>query len=371
MEATPIQIVGCVFSLDPAPERIDDFATQARRERAVVTARSSRQATFVKFGATDARLIALACRAVQGAASLRFGFACSSGDRAAQAGDGVRVSARSLAQAGDLAAAARDGEVLLTPQLASLLSTMGFECRTKEVRLAAGRSAVACSLDAAATADERAGADDRPAASPGDERASDDTWRALTARADAMQRRQDDLEARQQAVLDQVTRATAQLEQLAAQAATLSQTLHESRHAVAALEERLCRSQAEREIALQHESDVAAFRAKVESLLGRVEETDGKIALIESRRKLVESVHARAAGITHMLDDIDLNLEMLGEQRAVIDEVGEKLARLDFTVREAHNTLRTLQRERELAERIEQSIKALRAGSATKVGAGS
>jgi hypothetical protein len=39
------------------------------------------------------------------------------------------------------------------------------------------------------------------------------------------------------------------------------------------------------------------------------------------------------------------------------------VARLEFTVQEAHNTLRALQREREVAERIEQGIKALRARS--------
>jgi hypothetical protein len=65
-----------------------------------------------------------------------------------------------------------------------------------------------------------------------------------------------------------------------------------------------------------------------------------------------------------MLGDINLNLEMLSEQRAVIDDVGEKLARLDFTVTEAQNTLRALQREREVAERIEQGIKALRSRGA-------
>jgi hypothetical protein len=54
---------------------------------------------------------------------------------------------------------------------------------------------------------------------------------------------------------------------------------------------------------------------------------------------------------------------MLGEQKAVIDHVGEKLARLDFMVHEAQNTLRALQREREIAERIEESIKTLRVRS--------
>ena len=75
---------------------------------------------------------------------------------------------------------------------------------------------------------------------------------------------------------------------------------------------------------------------------------------------MVEEVQARANSIVHMLQDINVNLEMLGEQRAVVDHVGEKLARLDFTLQEAHNTLRALQREREVAERIEQGLKALR-----------
>ena len=78
----------------------------------------------------------------------------------------------------------------------------------------------------------------------------------------------------------------------------------------------------------------------------------------------MEEVETRANAITHMLGDINVNLEMLSEQRSVIDHVGEKLARLDFTVQEAQNTLRSLQREREVAERIEQGIKALRTRSA-------
>jgi chromosome segregation ATPase len=113
----------------------------------------------------------------------------------------------------------------------------------------------------------------------------------------------------------------------------------------------------------EHRGEVTALRAKVEDLLGRLEETDGKIALIELRRKTVEEVQSRASTITSMLGDINVNLEMLGEQRAVIDHVGEQLARLDYTVQEAQNTLRALQREREVAERIEQGIKALRTRS--------
>jgi DNA repair exonuclease SbcCD ATPase subunit len=126
------------------------------------------------------------------------------------------------------------------------------------------------------------------------------------------------------------------------------------------------RSRADLQFVAEHRGDVTDLRAKVEDLLGRVADTDGKIAMIESRRKVVEEVQSRAGTITNMLGDIHVNLEMLSEQRAVIDHVGEKLARLDFTVQEAQNTLHALQREREVAERIEQGIKALRARGASQ-----
>ena len=123
------------------------------------------------------------------------------------------------------------------------------------------------------------------------------------------------------------------------------------------------RSKADLQFVTDHRSEVSDLRAKVEDLLSRVNDTDTKIAAIESRRKMEEDVQTRANAITNLLDDINVNLEMLGEQRAVIAHVGEKLARLDFMVQEAQNTLRALQREREVAERIEQGIKSLRASS--------
>ncbi len=117
--------------------------------------------------------------------------------------------------------------------------------------------------------------------------------------------------------------------------------------------------------AAERRDEVLDTRATVEDLLGRVEDTDDKIAIIESHRLLVDEIQSQASAFTHMLADIQVNLEMLGEQRAVVEHVGEKLARLDFTVQEAQNTLRALQREREVAERVEQSIKALRERSAS------
>ncbi len=79
-------------------------------------------------------------------------------------------------------------------------------------------------------------------------------------------------------------------------------------------------------------------------------------------------MQTKANAIAHLLEDVRLNLETLGEQKAVIDHVAEKAAQLEFMLQEARNTLRTLQHERELAERIEQGIKKLRATSGSGEG---
>lgn len=124
-----------------------------------------------------------------------------------------------------------------------------------------------------------------------------------------------------------------------------------------------------------HRKDVSDLRGKVDELLSRIGDTDGKIALIESWRRKVDEVQVNADAVNELLTEVHGTLENLSEQRVIIDDVGEKLARLDFTVEEAkstiarldasalesQNTLRTLLREREVAERVATSIKTLRA----------
>jgi len=95
-------------------------------------------------------------------------------------------------------------------------------------------------------------------------------------------------------------------------------------------------------------------------LLSLMGQTDDKLALIEGRKKLVDEVEAKSTMIVNLLEDVRVNLEALGEQKALVDHVAEKLARADFVLQEAQNTLRSLHQEREVAARIEQSIKHLR-----------
>ena len=121
------------------------------------------------------------------------------------------------------------------------------------------------------------------------------------------------------------------------------------------------RSKADLAHVTEHRADVAALKSRVDELLSLIGQTDERIAVIDTRRKLVDEVQNKANAIVHLLEDVRINLETLGEQKAVIDHVSEKVAQLEFMLQEARNTLRTLQHERQIAERIEQNIKQLRA----------
>jgi hypothetical protein len=67
-----------------------------------------------------------------------------------------------------------------------------------------------------------------------------------------------------------------------------------------------------------------------------------------------------------MLEDVRLNMDALGEHKAVMDHVMANFNRLSEMVQESQSTLRALATERELAERIERGNKKLRAKTAAE-----
>ena len=352
MEAL-FQIVGCVLSSRPAAKRIDEFVAQLRRERAVVVVKDAHRATFVRFNAPDARLITLACEAVRSKlpSSLRFGFAAGIKEAMQEGQDGLSISNRSIAQASDLAAGARDGEVLVSPQFALPLIESGFALQSKQVHLPDGRIVAACLLDLTAGVADKDSSVAQPLAESKAAEALGSMYQALMAQAGEMARKQADLDARLDATLSKLASAD-QGSKVPAHPAALE----------AELETQLMRLKERLRV-------IDELEARVNSVHAAASEVERKVA--EQVKALADrdaQVQSRADSITHMLGDINVNLEMLSEQRAVIDHVGEKVARLDFTVQEAQNTLRALQREREVAERVEQGIKALRTrGSTSKL----
>ena len=134
------------------------------------------------------------------------------------------------------------------------------------------------------------------------------------------------------------------------------------------------RSKADLQFVADQRGEVADLRTKVDALLERLQGTDDKLALVDAWRKKVDEVQAGADAAASLIAGLHHTLENLSEQRVIVDDVSEKLARLDLTVEEAQSalsrldgsaqeaqaTLRTLQREREVAERVEKSIKLLR-----------
>ncbi len=358
MEAL-FQIVGCVLSSKPAAERIDDIAAQVRRERGVVMDKDAQGATFVRFNAPDARLVLLACQAVlsRTPSALRFGFAAAVRDAAQKGQDGLSVSQRSVEQAGELAAGARDGEVLVAPQLAALMVESGVALHSRRVHLADGRVVPACSLDLVADPAAKPLADSHTSHAghtSNTHHAADSLsslYRTLTAQAGDAANKQAELEARLDAALGKIATVD-QGSKLATHLGALE----------AELDAQMMRVEGRLKFIDGLEARVGALVQSLVAAQRSVADFDLRLAELGQGAEAIEQqVQTRAHTLTHMLGDINLKLEMLGEQRSVIDHVGEKLAHLDFTVQEAQNTLRALQREREVAERIEQGIKALRA----------
>ena len=88
------------------------------------------------------------------------------------------------------------------------------------------------------------------------------------------------------------------------------------RKEVAGVHEISARSKSDLQYVEAHRNDVAALRERVDEALACVGETETRLAQIESRKRLVDEVQLKTNVITNMLEDVRLNLETLGEQKA-------------------------------------------------------
>ena len=146
------------------------------------------------------------------------------------------------------------------------------------------------------------------------------------------------------------------------------ETVQSIRREVEGVHDASARSKADLHHLDAHRGDIVALRSRVDELLATAQATEQRIVEINAQRKMVEEVQLKVAVTSNMLEDVRVHLETVGEQKAVLDYVLEQVARLDTMSREAQITMRSLQTERELAERIEKSIQSLRARTATPEG---
>ncbi len=87
------------------------------------------------------------------------------------------------------------------------------------------------------------------------------------------------------------------------------------------------RSRADLQHVVDHRTQVDALGAQFEAALKSVGKTEERMAVIEGRKKLVDEVQLKTNLIVNVLEDVRVNLEMLTEQRAVVDHVVESMAR--------------------------------------------
>lgn len=151
-----IHYVGCLCTAHAMADFLDSALDEIERAGAQMVWRSEQEARFVSLDAPDAQLVLLASRLVltHQPPLVRFGF--SSGVMEASLEHEIRISKRSIAQAVELARAARHGEVLLSSQLGSLLQIaqpeLAARLRAGEVTLGRDRRASAYWIDWAVAA---------------------------------------------------------------------------------------------------------------------------------------------------------------------------------------------------------------------------
>jgi chromosome segregation ATPase len=114
------------------------------------------------------------------------------------------------------------------------------------------------------------------------------------------------------------------------------------------------------EAIVERRQDLQAISTRLDALVQALGDTDGRLATIESRRALVEEVQSRTEMIANLLEDVGANLDLVAAQKAQIDYVSDQVARLEYSIQQSQNTIRSLHNERERAERVEEAIRQLR-----------
>ena len=98
--------------------------------------------------------------------------------------------------------------------------------------------------------------------------------------------------------------------------------------------------------------DILDTKELVAKLLGQTGQIEKKVSAVEQKYGAIQEAESKLAGLSHLFQDIDVNIENFQKQKAFIDHIAEKLSQMEYTIKEAEVATKVLQEERGLAERI-------------------
>jgi chromosome segregation ATPase len=199
---------------------------------------------------------------------------------------------------------------------------------------------------------------------------ADAQMKALDATVRALEQRHDQLAFSEKRIatfeskIGELRGVTDTIERRIAEVVSRDETVQSIRREVEGVQEISARSKADLAHLESHRGEVVALRANVDELLAAARETAQRIREIHAQRRMVDEVQLKASVTKNMLEDVRVHLETVSEQKAVLEHALDQIARLETISRDAQLTLRSLQAERELAQRIERSIQTVRTRTA-------
>jgi DNA repair exonuclease SbcCD ATPase subunit len=102
--------------------------------------------------------------------------------------------------------------------------------------------------------------------------------------------------------------------------------------------------------------EIRESRASLDDLLSRLHDADAVAAGIEVRRQEIEQAEQRLARAQALLIDIQSSLEMLNNQKALLDQVIEQAGSLAFQIQQAEGLVERLRRERDTTNAVRSAL---------------
>lgn len=108
---------------------------------------------------------------------------------------------------------------------------------------------------------------------------------------------------------------------------------------------------------LNARQEITEVGETVTDVTSQVQKLEKRIEGVQDQLGVVESAEVKIDALNHIVNDIDVNLEHFEGQKAMIEHLAEKISKLDVLVQHAEVTARELREERQLAFRIQKTVK--------------